>query len=117
MWHVNKCEQVGRVVGFSKKWVPPECQSILKVRGWIPAAGRRSVKSASEEGECPVKPTERCMACPGAARKQPRRRKALGGEEGNPPVEVAWSQSSRAMTGRGGGVLPVGSQELLWMLF
>lgn len=75
-------------------------------------------EEASEEGEWLSEAHGgRCMACPGAQRgSSPEEKGLLGGEEGNPPAEVAWSQSSRAMTGRGGGVLPVGSQEPLQML-
>ena len=118
MWHVNKCEQVGRVVGFSKVGAP-ECQSILKVGGWILAAVKdSSVKRHLKRLNGSVKAHGgRCMACPGAQRgSSPEEKGLLGGEEGNPPAEVAWSQSSRAMTGRGGGVLPVGSQEPLQTL-
>ena len=69
MWHVNKCEQVGRVVGFSKVGAP-ECQSILKVGGWILAA----VKEASEEGEWLSEGPRREVhgLSRGTARKQPR---------------------------------------------
>ena len=38
-----------------------------------------------------------CMAHPGAQRgSSPEEKGLLGGEEGTPPAEVAWSQSSRA---------------------
>ena len=56
------------------------------------------------------------MAHPGAQRgSSPEEKGLLGGEEGTPPAEVAWSQSSRATTSRGRGVLPVDSREPLQM--
>ena len=56
------------------------------------------------------------MAHPGAQRgSSPEEKGLLGGEEGTPPAEVAWSQSSRATTSRGRGVLPVDSRKPLQM--
>lgn len=73
--------------------MPPECQSILKVGDWISAAlkgssvekrhRRRVNGSAKAHGG-------RCMAHPRAQRgSSPEEMGLLGGEEGNPPAEVA----------------------------